>query len=518
MGEITDRRLNRSTAARMPGFEVNGRRTPRPAAMAKSSPIRAVASADSGPVVPTAPGAVHRSVRQPTLSERRSAARNQPPVQVVVRHGERQFVGVCMELSDTGGMLACAEVLQSGERLALTVPLHEGDPPELCLVASVGDLPPDRTLGQMMYKIQWLSATSAAGPRVLLSYLRTRMAVVTDHAAVTSVGGFAVYRFTAGAELASAGYRRASDPAIALPVEDDSHRDEPTVPLQPQPQEATDRFKDWPDEVPKELASRYSHLRKLGSGGYGVVYEASDDLLDRRVALKFMQPSLDAEHFRRQFLREVRTTVGLAHPNVIRIYDAGTVGETLYFTMESIAGRTLAEHMRPGGTDLLFTARVIRQLAGALDYLHGRGILHCDVKPDNVLVERSGAVQLFDFGLARSKADKRGERSVILGTPQYMAPEQPHARELDGRIDQYSLAVVAYEMLTGRLPFAAGNMFLAHALVPMPDPRMFRAELPDAVVPVLRRGMAKEQAHRFETCLAFARSLALTLGIRKASN
>ncbi len=445
-----------------------------------------------------------------------------------MRCDEREFAGVCMELGPDSGLMASAELLEVGARTAMMARAGESSLAEVCLVACVVEARLGAAPGGNLYGVEWLSATSSAGPKLLHAFLRQTLHLDLDHSAITAIGGFAVFRFGAGdprysptgRRLSDRQRRRASSDAIAQAT---AARDqvgvaanETTEPVTPRAVQAAGLEQAWPEDVPEELSYRYTDLRRLGAGGYGVVYEAWDVLLDRNVALKFMHPGLDGEGFRRQFLREVRLTVGLAHPHVVRIYDAGKVDETLYFAMESIAGRTLTEHLRVGGMELTFVARVVGQLASALDYVHSRGIVHYDVKPDNVLVERNGNVQLFDFGLARQKSEKRSERSVILGTPQYMAPEQPNSREPDGRTDQYSLAVVAYELLTGRLPFIHGNLFVAHALEPVPDPRALRPDLPPNCVAALLRGLSKRMTERYETCHAFARALATGMGVSRS--
>ncbi|MBM4344367.1 MAG: serine/threonine protein kinase [Deltaproteobacteria bacterium] len=481
-----------------------------------------------GFAVPEAPSAVRRIVRPPSGPTRRSTGVRPSSLQVAVRCDEREFAAVCMELGPHGGLMACGEPLEVGARAAMTARASESSLAEVCLVACVVDARHGGAPGGSLYGVDWLSATSSAGPKLLHAFLRQTLDLDVDHSAITSIGGFAVFRFwSADARLSPSGRRLSDRPRrltssdaiakanLAATAAANAHP-ETTEPVTPRSAHAVAWHADWPADVPAELSYRYTDLRRLGAGGYGVVYEAWDDLLDRDVALKFMHPGLDGEGFRRQFLREVRLTVGLAHPHIVRIYDAGKLGETLYFAMESIAGRTLTEHLRPGGMELPFVARVVAQLASALDYVHSRGIVHYDVKPDNVLVERNGNVQLFDFGLARQKSEKRSERSVILGTPQYMAPEQPNAREPDGRTDQYSLAVVAYELLTGRLPFVHGNLFVAHALEPVPDPRALRLDLPPNCVPVLMRGLAKRMTERFDTCHLFARALATGLGMARS--
>ena len=523
MSENTDRRLARTRV--LPGSAR--------ASSPKNVPVVAQHAR------PEAPGAIAGSAhltpaRNTPSGERRAHARRTLNLAVSLRVDDREITATCLNAGGAGGLLRCRERLAAGTRLALRARVSGAILGEVCLVACVGAAERGSAAEDgWLFAVEWLSATSVGGARVLTSFLTNKLQLDVESSQVTSIGGFAVYRFAAptlpkipsGCRNSDAvrarSQARSSSPSVAVA---DVARASPVHPIavtpasentEPSNRPAVWRDTDsepWPADVPEELSNRYNDLRRLGSGGYGVVYEAWDTLLDRAVALKFMHPSLDGEDFRRQFLREVRITVGLAHPHIVRIYDAGKVNETLYFAMESIAGRTLTEYLRPSGADLPFTVNVIAQLASALDYVHGRGVVHLDVKPDNVLVERGGSVQLFDFGLSRSRTDRRGERSVILGTPQYMAPEQPYTRELDGRCDQYSLAVVAYELLAGRLPFVTGNLFVAHALEPVPDPRLWRPDLPGACTAVLLRGMAKKGNERFGSCAELADALAVSLG------
>ncbi len=277
----------------------------------------------------------------------------------------------------------------------------------------------------------------------------------------------------------------------------------------------------WPTGVPRVLAERYADLALLGQGGHGVVFRARDLLLERFVVLKFLAGTgMAPEQARRYFLREFKVAADLQHPNIVRLYDIGSADGTLYYTMEYIPGQPLGHYLGRNGRldDFHFVYSVFTQLAAALDHAHKHGVLHRDVKPNNVLVAEDGSVRLFDFGLARLLADGNQDQSMVVGTPFYMAPEMQRTAPIDARADQYALGVVLYRMLTGRVPFADGNVFLAHAVAPVPDPRVFHAELPAAVSPILMKMLAKSPEDRYPTCGAAAAELqpVLTAGPRRA--
>jgi tRNA A-37 threonylcarbamoyl transferase component Bud32 len=268
---------------------------------------------------------------------------------------------------------------------------------------------------------------------------------------------------------------------------------------------------DWPADVPKGVSQRYDSLQQLGRGGHGVVYKARDRNLDRTVVLKFLaSDQLGTEVARKYFLREVKLAASLSHPNILHIYDVAESGGVLYYVMEFIDGVTLSAYLPAGQplTDYAFLFSVVQQLADALDHAHAAGVLHRDVKPENVLVGQDGIVKLFDFGLARvSHEDLTSEGSLLIGTPFYMAPEQLLGQAVDARADQYALGISLYRMLAGELPFRDGNVYAAHVLEPVPDPRRINARVPAAVVPVLERSLAKSPADRYANCKDLALDL-----------
>ena len=208
--------------------------------------------------------------------------------------------------------------------------------------------------------------------------------------------------------------------------------------------------------VGSELAG-YRLETLVGRGGMGVVYRAYDLALERPVALKILAPELaEDERFRERFLRESRLAASIDHPNIVPVYDAGEVAGELYIAMRYVDGAELKQLLAEGPLPKEQAVAIAGQIAAALDAAHARGLVHRDVKPSNVLVTADGHVYLADFGLTRRLSDQAGgfEAGLSLGTPAYVAPEQIEGKEVDGRADQYSLACLLHECLTGVPPFA----------------------------------------------------------------
>ena len=263
----------------------------------------------------------------------------------------------------------------------------------------------------------------------------------------------------------------------------------------------------WPAGIPVSLSERYGNLELIGQGGHGVVYKATDLHLNRQVVLKFLaQSSMATDMARKYFLREVKLAASLNHSNIVHIYDIAKVEDVLYYAMEYVDGVPLTAFL-PVGTPLAdeaFLFSVFTQICDALDHAHQQGVLHRDVKPENVLVAPDGTVKLFDFGLAWAQGEGFGEQSVLMGTPYYMAPEQLLGADVDHRADIYALGVVLFRMLAGVLPFSEGNIFAAHAIEPVPDPRKFNPVVAPAAVAVVRKMMAKQPAQRPMDCRSAA--------------
>src|SRR5258708_6519079 len=206
------------------------------------------------------------------------------------------------------------------------------------------------------------------------------------------------------------------------------------------------------------VAGRYSLERELGRGGMGVVYLAREVRLDRPVAIKLLPPSKASDpKLRERFLREARTAAKLSHPNVIPIHAVEAIGEFVFFAMAYIEGETLTERVRRRGPLAPSEAsRVLRDVAWALAYAHGQGVIHRDVKPDNILLESGGRVLVADFGIA-SAVTGAGALATgeVVGTPEFMSPEQALGEVVDARSDLYSLGIVGYFACSGTLPFEA---------------------------------------------------------------
>ena len=271
-----------------------------------------------------------------------------------------------------------------------------------------------------------------------------------------------------------------------------------------------------PLEIARALAGQFTILREIGKGGMGVVYLARDDKLDRPVALKVL-PSDSDTVARERFLREGRTAARLAHPNIVPIYRADEMGDIAFFTMAYVDGESLADRVRDRGPfEPADAVRILREVAWALAYAHARGVVHRDVKPENVLLERAtGRALVTDFGIARTTESVAGEQTLtqagaVLGTLQYMSPEQVAGETLDGRSDLYSLGVVAFFMLSGRLPFgdlAGPAVIVAHATRQPPSLRDVAPDVPAPLARVVDRCLAKRPDDRYATGEALADAL-----------
>ena len=258
----------------------------------------------------------------------------------------------------------------------------------------------------------------------------------------------------------------------------------------------------------------------IGRGGMGVVYRAQDVRLRRTVALKVMAPELALdESFRERFMRETELATSLEHPNVVPIHDAGEADGHLYLVMRCVEGTDLRALLRAEGALAPDRAlAIIRQVAGALDAAHARGLVHRDVKPSNVLLDANEHVYLADFGLTRrlSEKPKLGE-SASLGTPAYLAPEQIEGRPVDGRADVYALGCLLFECLTGEPPFSGDSRLAvawAHLEEDPPSASERNPQLPQEIDPVVRKAMAKEPEERHATCFDLAAAATLGLGRR----
>jgi predicted Ser/Thr protein kinase len=270
------------------------------------------------------------------------------------------------------------------------------------------------------------------------------------------------------------------------------------------------------------LAGRYSLEREVGRGGMGVVYLAREVRLDRPVAIKLLPPSKTADpKLRERFLREARTAAKLSHPNIIPIHAVEETGAFVFFAMAYVEGETLTERVRRRGPLAPSeAARVLRDVAWALAYAHGQGVIHRDVKPDNILLEQgSGRVLVADFGIASVVAGAGAlVAGEVVGTPEFMSPEQALGEAVDARSDLYSLGVVGYFALSGTLPFEAEKATEVLAKqVTEPAPLLSSAApgVPRRLAQAVDRCLAKDPAERPDGTAALAEQLTHALEQRR---
>ena len=255
-----------------------------------------------------------------------------------------------------------------------------------------------------------------------------------------------------------------------------------------------------------------------GRGATGEVYRAHDDRLDRDVALKVLSRAYAAEPlFRDRLVRESRLAASLDHPNVVPVYDAGEADGHVYITMRFVDGTDLGAELRQGPMGVQRVIDVAAQVATALDAAHEQGLVHRDVKPSNVLVDHRGHCYLTDFGLSRTASDTgRAADTALVGTVDYVSPEQVRGDEVDGRADLYSLTCVIFEMLTSEVPFRRPTevaTLFAHLEHDPPAAHVLRPDLPAPVDDVLIRGLAKNPTRRQQSCAELVDEVRRALGI-----
>jgi serine/threonine-protein kinase len=262
------------------------------------------------------------------------------------------------------------------------------------------------------------------------------------------------------------------------------------------------------------IGDRYRVERELGQGGMAVVFLAQDLKHHRSVAIKVLKPELSAALGGERFAREIEIAATLQHSHILPLYDSGEAGGLLYYVMPLVEGESLRQRLARETQLPLDTAlQIAREVGGALQYAHDRGVVHRDIKPENIMLSRDHAV-VADFGIARALhatgAAQLTRTGMVIGTPQYLSPEQAAGEAVDGRSDQYSLACTLYEMLSGQPPFTGASalaVMARHSLDPVPSLRVVRGTVPVAMEAAIARAMAKLPADRFASIQRFLDAL-----------
>jgi serine/threonine-protein kinase len=266
----------------------------------------------------------------------------------------------------------------------------------------------------------------------------------------------------------------------------------------------------------KPTVGRYEVISELGQGAMGIVYKAMDPKINRLLAIKTIRFSDEFEpekirEVKERFMREAQIAGKLAHPSIVAVYDVGEDYDLTYMAMEFLEGESLQKYCRKG---FLLPLRkilyVVSEVALALDYAHRQGVIHRDVKPANVMILKDGKVKVTDFGIAKAVSSSQTKSGIVLGTPNYMSPEQINGHDLDGRSDIFSLGVVFFELLTGVHPFRGKNLtnlFYQITQVKHPSPREINPKVPNPVEQILDKALSKKPEQRFQTCSDFARYL-----------
>ncbi len=262
------------------------------------------------------------------------------------------------------------------------------------------------------------------------------------------------------------------------------------------------------------VVDHYDLKELLGRGGMGAVFLATDRRLERPVAIKVLPPELSHDaNIVERFEREARTAAKLDHPNIIPIYSVESQGEFHYFVMKFVTGRSLEQILEAGPMPADLVRRIIWEAACALGHAHQRGIVHRDIKPANIMIDERGRAVLTDFGISKAVESATHQLTAtgqVVGTPHYMSPEQSKGVDVDGRSDQYSLAVVAYRMLTGKLPFEEDTIHAVLYKKLFEEPRWIkevRDDIPDYIADALHKALMREPEHRFEHMEALATAI-----------
>ena len=265
--------------------------------------------------------------------------------------------------------------------------------------------------------------------------------------------------------------------------------------------------------VGEVLVDRYELEELVGTGGMSTVYRAHDRLLDRKVALKILHEHYGTdETYVARFRHEARAVAALSHPNIVTVIDRGDQDGRQFIVFEYVEGENLKRLVERGPAPIATALELALQVARGLSFAHQHGLVHRDVKPQNVLLNGSGEAKVTDFGIARSMSVQHGmtQTGTVLGTSDYIAPEQAQGRRVDDQTDVYSLGVVVFELLTGKVPFPGENFVavaMRHINEPPPSVHELRPEVSPRLDAAIRRAMAKEPGDRFPTMRAFCEEL-----------
>jgi serine/threonine-protein kinase len=276
-------------------------------------------------------------------------------------------------------------------------------------------------------------------------------------------------------------------------------------------------------QVEKPMLGRYQVEKELGKGAMGVVYLGRDPKINRVVAIKTMALSQEFEEdelkdVKERFFREAETAGRLNHPNIVTIFDAGEEHDLAYIAMEFLKGKDLVPYTKPGNLMPLAKAMdIVARVADALEYAHQNHVVHRDIKPANIMYEPdSDAVKVTDFGIARITDSSKTKTGMVLGTPSYMSPEQLAGKKIDGRSDLFSLGVMLFQLVTGRLPFEGESMaqlMFKIANEPHPNLRAVNPQAPECLAAIVDKALAKDSGQRYQGGAELSADLRACIGL-----